>query len=610
MEETACGITFKMQKITYYIFLFIALFTVLSLSPGHAYVFTPENPSPGPDSIYLSYNAGQSMGSTLAVDVRINSLSETTPAFGAVFDMDFDSTVLTYDGLIPGNFFEGSDEPLNGSVVRLARLQSGTSNKLIVGVSQNAGDPGASGSGVILTLKFTVNSSPQTQQSDIAFSNMNLIRPLGSLIENLNWYKGQLVQNPLAITTNSLPDATQGGVFSTTLSPTGGFPPYSWRATGNKVPGLTLNTGTGEISGVPSASGLYGITVYLVDSELQEVTQDLTLLINPPPEILTTSLPEATIEQPYSQSLSGTGGTAPLTWGITTGSLPPGIILNSATGALSGTPTASGIYPFTIRLMDSNAVSLNKELSITVNTGLVITTSSLPETTVSAAYSATLQADGGTTPYTWDIPVGLPPGIELVPDTGELVGIPSVAGHWQFTVTVLDVYGSSSTKALEILVNPVPDIINSNVNNVYEGTSGITVTFTVAGGVAPYTWNVLTGSLPPGFVLDIYGGTISGTPTTPGIYNFTLEVTDATGVKSSKLYAWAILATPPGNIDFTTPGSVDRVDGYDLIALEIVKGTTVDSPLWNPLADLNGDWVINDADLTILQENFGLSKAR
>ena len=131
MEETACGITFKMQKITYYIFLFIALFTVLSLSPGHAYVFTPENPSPGPDSIYLSYNAGQSMGSTLAVDVRINSLSETTPAFGAVFDMDFDSTVLTYDGLIPGNFFEGSDEPLNGSVVRLARLQSGTSNNRI-----------------------------------------------------------------------------------------------------------------------------------------------------------------------------------------------------------------------------------------------------------------------------------------------------------------------------------------------------------------------------------------------------------------------------------------------------------------------------------------------
>jgi hypothetical protein len=60
-------------------------------------------------------------------------------------------------------------------------------------------------------------------------------------------------------------------------------------------------------------------------------------------------------------------------------------------------------------------------------------------------------------------------------------------------------------------------------------------------------------------------------------------------------------------VDFATPGSVDRVDGYDLIALDMVFGTTAGSPGWNPLADLNGDGIIDDADFSILQGNFGKS---
>ena len=62
-----------------------------------------------------------------------------------------------------------------------------------------------------------------------------------------------------------------------------------------------------------------------------------------------------------------------------------------------------------------------------------------------------------------------------------------------------------------------------------------------------------------------------------------------------------------GNVDFTTIGSENRVDGYDLIALSMVWGTINGSAGWNPLADLNSDGIINEADISILQTNFGKS---
>lgn len=56
------------------------------------------------------------------------------------------------------------------------------------------------------------------------------------------------------------------------------------------------------------------------------------------PSITTTSCPEAFIGQPYTCRLQATGGTLPYTWSITSGTLPPGLTLDPATGIISGTP--------------------------------------------------------------------------------------------------------------------------------------------------------------------------------------------------------------------------------------------------------------------------------
>lgn len=594
----------RQQVLTFIILVILSQFLFTS---AYAYVFTPENPNPGPNSIYLSYNPTQSIGTTLALDVKMNSLSAATPVFGAAFDVDFDPVVLTFAGFVKGDYFQNGDIIENGSVMHLAVLQPGTSNKLIVGVSQNAGDTGASGSGVIITLKFNVAIGAQILQSNINFSNMNLVSPSWTVIDGISWQNGLLTQSPLIIDTTSLPEATQGVSYSTFPAASGGFPPYLWNVSGVIPLGWRLDTLTGNITGMPLQSGVYTVKIQLTDSALQVVTKDFTIVVNQPPVILTTSVPEATVGRQVSQSLSASGGTSPIKWSISQGILPQGILLDSSTGVLSGIAAVSGPFTFTVKLEDVNGAVDTEILTMIVNTEPAITTTSLSDTTAGANYIDTLQVSGGTAPYSWEILSGLPPGLNLITDTGEIIGIPNAAGNWQFTVTVRDINGASISKNMQILVNPAPDINTSSISNIYQGTSGTDFIFTATGGVAPYTWDVVSGNLPAGLVLDGQTGTVSGTPVKPGIYTFTLQITDSTGVSSSVTYTWAILANPPGNVDFTTPGSENRVDGYDLIALSMALETTNGSPGWNPLADLNSDGIINGADISILQMNFGKS---
>jgi large repetitive protein len=189
-----------------------------------------------------------------------------------------------------------------------------------------------------------------------------------SLSSNANWSAAMatFIAAP-AVTTSSLPAATQTAAYSSTLAANGGTGAYNWSVVSGSLPaGLSLNATTGAISGTPTASGSSSFTVQVSDANGNTGTKALGITVNPVPTITTTALPMGRLTVAYSATLQASGGTAPLTWSIASGSLPAGLTLNTSTGAITGTPTAAGASNFTAQVTDANSAVATQALSITV----------------------------------------------------------------------------------------------------------------------------------------------------------------------------------------------------------------------------------------------------
>jgi|GEM_PF-4497920 len=179
--------------------------------------------------------------------------------------------------------------------------------------------------------------------------------------------------------------------------------------------------------------------------------------------IATTNVPDGVVGQAYSKDILGEGGRTPYAWSHT-GSLPTGLSLvaDGTKYILQGTPTATGAATITVTLRDaSNPQQVDiQELSFAVTAGgggaVVITTNSLPDGSTGTAYSASLQASGGSSPYTWAIIAGsLPPGLTLNPSSGAISGTPSTAGTFNFTVRATDQVAQSDSKPLSITIGGI-----------------------------------------------------------------------------------------------------------------------------------------------------------
>jgi hypothetical protein len=352
---------------------------------------------------------------------------------------------------------------------------------------------------------------------------------------------------PLSVTTSgSLPVGVVNSVYArATLQATGGIQAYSWAVTTGSLPtGLILNPATGAISGTPTSPGT-SFTVTVTDSETptaKTATANLTITVNPAVSVTTTSLPAGVIGTGYNQTLTAAGGISPYTWAVTTGSLPAGLTLNAATGAISGTPsgTFTGTANFTVTVTDNESPTkktATANLSLTMSAPpLSVTTASLAGGTIGNSYTnQTLQATGGISPYTWAVTTGsLPAGLTLNAATGVISGTPSgtFVGTDNFTVTATDSQtptAATATANLSIAISVAPLSVTTTSSSLPVGVDSSVyagATLQATGGISPYSWAVTTGSLPAGLILNPTTGAISGTPTSSGA-SFTVTATDS-----------------------------------------------------------------------------------
>lgn len=364
------------------------------------------------------------------------------------------------------------------------------------------------------------------------------------------------VGSNLSITTTSLPGGSVGAAYSQTLAATGGTTPYSWAVGGgNPPPGLSLNSGSGVLSGTPTTAGSFQFRVQVSDAAGDTANQAFTITIADPPapklSITTASLPGGTVGSPYSANVTATGGTGSYTWSVSAGSLPSGLSLNSSSGAITGTPTSANTFNFTIQAADSANAKATQAFTVTIapNTpSLAITTTSLPGGMVGTPYSQTVSATGGTGHYNWAVSAGgLPSGLSLDKSSGAISGTPTSANTFNFTIQVTDSGNATATQAFTVTIAPNTPSLAITTTSLPNGTVGTTYSQTVAatGGTPPYTWAVSAGALPTGLALNPSNGGISGTPSAANTFNFTIQATDAHKATAAQAFSITIVANTP-----------------------------------------------------------------
>ena len=272
------------------------------------------------------------------------------------------------------------------------------------------------------------------------------------------------------------------------------------------------------------------------------------------PQINTTSMNAMVVGAAFSQTLN-VSGDSPISYSVTSGSLPDGLSLNSSSGTISGNPTSAGSYSFTVTATnDVGSDSQEYSGSVTASgTEPTITTSSIGSMTQNVAYSQTIVATGST-PITWGISGGsLPAGLTINTSTGVISGTPTSSGSYSFTVQAANAFGQNTRTYTGTVSSNViaPNITTTSLGTLTQGST-VSIQIVVTGS-NPISFAISSGSLPAGLSLNPSTGQIYGTPTGTGSYNFTIRATNSAG-NDTQSYSGNISApsvTPP-NITTTS----------------------------------------------------------
>ncbi len=336
--------------------------------------------------------------------------------------------------------------------------------------------------------------------------------------------------------------------YSQAISASDGKAPYTWSYTGTLPTGLhfrgsdTDTTGNKyTLSGTPTAEGTFDFTVSVIDFYEKTATKSYTIKIGgtepePDPETLTittSTLSAGKVNTSYSATL--TADISGVTWSVS--GLPSGLTLNTATGTISGTPTASGSYQVSVTATSGSA-SVSKTFTLEINnasdptptptptptpdptpsptpidtntTTSAITTEFLNDGTVSTPYS--LQLTSSISGAVWSLQSGtLPSGLTLT-QSGLLSGTPTSAGTSTLIFTATS-GGQTATKTFTLTIQPVNFTLAITSSNQVRGTIGEEVNMQFMSNASKGTWEAV--NLPAGLTFS-NSGLLAGKPQVAG----------------------------------------------------------------------------------------------
>ncbi len=308
---------------------------------------------------------------------------------------------------------------------------------------------------------------------------------------------------PLAITTTSVPDGQVNVAYSSTLQASGGEPPYSWSIASGTLPAGVSLSSAGVISGTATAAVTNSPVTFMVQdasNPAQSTSATLSVTFNTASlSVTSTSLPNGLVGSAYSVSLTATGGTPPLTWTLTSGSLPNGLNFDAA-GTINGTPTATANQtPLTISVQDSGGLS-SAPVTLVLNVSPASISVSVSPRAAGLAVTQGLSLSATTDDFAgvkWSIsPSGgsFSPGTSL---TGANVTLTAPATAGVYTVTATSASDPTKSSAIQVGVTGLAGVYTYHNDLARDGANTQEYALTTA--------NVTTGSFGKRFSCAVDG---------------------------------------------------------------------------------------------------------
>lgn len=279
----------------------------------------------------------------------------------------------------------------------------------------------------------------------------------------------------LSVAPSSLSGATAGVAYSQSLSQTGALGAPSYAVTAGALPsGMTLSA-SGTLSGTPTVTGTFNFTVSVSDASGCMGSTAYSLSVGCPTFVFSpATFADGTAGVAYTQTAAISGGVGTVTYSITGGALPDGLTLNGSTGEISGTPTATGTYSFTVTASDANSCTGSASNSITIN--CPVNGASLTLSQVAYCSNDAVGTLSGGMPAGGIYSGAGVSGTDFDPSTGSQV----------ITYTLVDAYGCTQTATDSITVNAAPAVsANASAPVV---CAGMPVTLT-GSGADLYSWD-------------------------------------------------------------------------------------------------------------------------